>query len=109
MYLHPKPHLSARLEQRVAPELCEQPVLEVLRLGDVDGGLGVAVEGERVGAVTQEEGAHLAPPLRGRLVQRRELPQVHRVHVRAVPDQQLSHLGRVGKNESVDSDFMCRL
>ena len=70
--------MGRETEQRVGqrPHFVPSPFvryLQFLRLRDVDGGFGVAVEGEGVGAVAEEEGAHFAAPLGGGLVQRRKL------------------------------------
>ena len=61
--------------------------------GHVASGLVVAVDQCWVGAVAQQQGADLDAVLRGGLVQRGELPQVHRVHLRPVLYQQFGHLG----------------
>ena len=51
----------------------------------------MAIQGQRVGAVAQQQGANLAPTLGGRLMQGGELPQVHRVDIGTMPDEKLCH------------------
>lgn len=52
--------------------------------GHVHGALAVTVEQGRVGAVAQQQGTHLHSVLGRRLVERSELPQVHRIHTGSV-------------------------
>lgn len=64
--------------------LTRQPVFELCRWSHVHSALAMTVEEGGVGAMAQQQGAHLHPVLGRSLVQRRELPEVHGVHTGAV-------------------------
>lgn len=64
--------------------------------GHVHGALAVTVEQGRVGAVAQQQGTHLHSVLGRRLVERSELPQVHRIHTGSVLQRDAQQILRSG-------------
>lgn len=64
--------------------LTGQPVFQLRRWRHVHSTLAMAVKEGGVGAMAQQQRAHLHPVLRRSLVERRELPEVHGVHTGAV-------------------------
>lgn len=64
--------------------------------GHVHGALAVTVEQGRVSAVAQQQGTHLHSVLGRRLVERSELPQVHRIHTGSVLQRDAQQILRSG-------------
>lgn len=78
-------------------ELTGEPLFEFGGGGQVHGALAVAVEQVGVGPVAQQQRTHLHAVLRGSLVERGELPQVHGVHTRSMLTGNRKHTVHVVK------------
>lgn len=60
--------------------LTGEPVFELWCWCHIHSTLAMTVKEGGVGTMAQQQGTHLHPVLRGGLVERRELPEVHGIH-----------------------------